>query len=62
MSGRSVLLQPVHIEIGSTTKAGHLGMGLATAQQALISLGGSVRLIPAERGVRFEMRWPKAIT
>lgn len=48
-------------EIGSTTKAGHLGMGLATAQQALISLGGSVRLIPAERGVRFEMRWPKAI-
>lgn len=48
-------------EIGSTTKAGHLGMGLATAQQALTSLGGSVRLIPAERGVRFEMRWPKAV-
>lgn len=47
-------------EIGSTTKAGHLGMGLATAQQAMTSLGGSVRLIPAERGVRFEMRWPKA--
>lgn len=48
-------------EIGSTTKAGHLGMGLATAQQAMTSLGGSVRLIPADRGVRFEMRWPKAI-
>lgn len=47
-------------EIGSTTKAGHLGMGLATAQQAMTSLGGSVRLIPGERGVRFEMRWPKA--
>lgn len=47
-------------EIGSTTKAGHLGMGLATAQQAMMSLGGSVRLIPGERGVRFEMRWPKA--
>lgn len=47
-------------EIGSTTKAGHLGMGLATAQQAMTSHGGSVRLIPAERGVRFEMRWPKA--
>lgn len=46
-------------EIGSTTKAGHLGMGLATAQQAMTSLGGSVRLIPADRGVRFEMRWPK---
>lgn len=48
-------------EIGSTTKGGHLGMGLATAQQAMTSLGGSVRLIPAERGVRFEMRWPKAV-
>lgn len=47
-------------EIGSTTKAGHLGMGLATAQQAMTSLGGSVRLVPGERGVRFEMRWPKA--
>ncbi len=47
-------------EIGSTTKAGHLGMGLATAQQAMTSLDGSVRLIPGERGVRFEMRWPKA--
>lgn len=48
-------------EIGSTNKAGHLGMGLATAQQAMTSLGGSIRLIPAERGVRFEMRWPKAV-
>ncbi len=47
-------------EIGSTTKSGHLGMGLATALQAMTSLGGSVRLIPGERGVRFEMRWPKA--
>lgn len=47
-------------EIGSTTKSGHLGMGLATAQQAMTSLGGSVRLIPGDRGVRFEMRWPKA--
>ncbi len=48
-------------EIGSTTKAGHLGMGLATAQQAMTSLDGSVRLIPGDRGVRFEMRWPKAV-
>lgn len=48
-------------EIGSTTKSGHLGMGLATAQQAMTSLGGTIRLIPAERGVRFEMRWPKVV-
>ncbi|MCL4186747.1 MAG: hypothetical protein KJZ85_04010 [Rhodobacteraceae bacterium] len=47
-------------DIGSTNKAGHLGMGLATAQQAMTSMDGSVRLIPLERGVRFEMRWPKA--
>ena len=47
-------------EIGSTTKAGHLGMGLATAQQAMTSMDGTVRLIPGERGVRFEMRWPEA--
>ncbi len=47
-------------EIGSTTKAGHLGMGLATAQQAMTSLGGSALLIPGDRGARFEMRWPKA--
>lgn len=47
-------------DIGSTTKVGHLGMGLATAQQAMTSLGGIVRLIPGDRGVRFEMRWPKA--
>ena len=46
-------------DIGSTTKQGHLGMGLATAQQAMISMDGNVRLIPGDRGVRFEMRWPK---
>lgn len=47
-------------DIGATTKSGHLGMGLATAQQAMTSMEGSVRLIPNERGVRFEMRWPQA--
>ena len=46
-------------DIGSTSKAGHLGMGLATAQQAMTSMEGVVKLIPAERGVRFEMRWPR---
>lgn len=46
-------------DIGTTTKAGHLGMGLAIAQQAIASMGGRVILVPNERGVRFEMRWPK---
>jgi signal transduction histidine kinase len=46
-------------QIGTTTKAGHLGMGLAIAEQAVASMGGRVLLVPNERGVRFEMRWPK---
>lgn len=46
-------------EIGSTTKEGHLGMGLAIAEQAMNSLGGAVTLVPNERGVRFEIRWPQ---
>lgn len=46
-------------EIGATTKSGHLGMGLAIANQAVESMGGQVILVPNERGVRFEMRWPK---
>ncbi len=46
-------------DIGSTTKEGHLGMGLAIVQQSMESVGGKVTLVPNERGVRFELRWPK---
>jgi len=46
-------------DIGTTTKTGHLGMGLAIANQAVVSMGGQVLLVPNDRGVRFEMRWPK---
>jgi signal transduction histidine kinase len=46
-------------QIGTTTKPGHLGMGLAIADQAVASMGGRVMLVPNQRGVRFEMRWPK---
>jgi signal transduction histidine kinase len=45
-------------DMGTTTKAGHLGMGLATAKQAMESMSGRLLLIPNPRGVRFEMRWP----
>jgi signal transduction histidine kinase len=48
------------VEMGTTTKPGHLGMGLATADQALTSLAGKLILVPNQRGVRFEMRWPKS--
>jgi signal transduction histidine kinase len=47
------------LEMGTTTKQGHLGMGLAIANQALGSMGGKLLLVPNARGVRFEMRWPK---
>jgi signal transduction histidine kinase len=48
-------------EIGSTTKKGHLGMGLATARQAIQSLGGEVNLTARGEGggARFDLRWPK---
>ena len=46
-------------DIGSTTKKGHLGMGLALSRQAAQSLGGTIALIPADGGgARFEFRWP----
>lgn len=46
-------------DIGATTKEGHLGMGLAIASQSVASMNGKIMLIPNDRGVRFEMRWPK---
>lgn len=45
-------------DMGTTTKSGHLGMGLATARQAMESMSGQLLLVPNPRGVRFEMRWP----
>lgn len=50
------------MEMGTTTKTGHLGMGLAIADQALASMAGKLLLVPNQRGVRFEMRWPKQAT
>ncbi|MBB3147739.1 signal transduction histidine kinase [Phyllobacterium trifolii] len=47
-------------DIGTTTKEGHLGMGLAITQQSIKSMSGRVALIPNPRGTRFELRWPLA--
>jgi len=45
-------------DIGSSTKKGHLGMGLPIAKQAARSLGGDITLVPrSESGSRFEFRW-----
>jgi signal transduction histidine kinase len=48
-------------EIGTTTKKGHLGMGLALARQAALTLNGVITLGPREpTGAKFEFRWPHA--
>ena len=45
-------------DIGTTTKGGHLGMGLAITKQSVESMQGAVILVPNTRGTRFEIRWP----
>lgn len=45
--------------MGMSTKAGHMGMGLAIANQAIKTLGGQLSLSPRkENGACFEIRWP----
>lgn len=47
-------------DFGTTTKRGHLGVGLALARQAAVSLAGNIMLTAREGGgVNFEFRWPK---
>jgi signal transduction histidine kinase len=48
-------------EMGKTTKSDHLGMGLTISKRAIASLGGDITLTPRERGVRFELSWPKRL-
>jgi len=49
-------------EIGATTKPNHLGMGLALAKQAMLSVNGQITLTPRkDGGTSFEVRWPLAL-
>ena len=46
------------LKMGATTKAGHIGFGLATAQQSLRSMEGDIYLSNGtDGGARFEARW-----
>jgi len=46
-------------EIGTSSKRGHLGMGLAIARSAVNSIGGKIELLAREDGgTRFELKWP----
>ncbi|MCJ2013923.1 sensor histidine kinase [Methylobacterium sp. J-076] len=46
--------------VGSTTKRGHSGMGLAIARQAMDSLEGEIALRPSrDVGAHFEIKWFK---
>ena len=50
-------------EIGTSSKRGHFGMGLPTARQAILSMEGDITISPREeRGVKFEIRWPRPAT
>jgi GAF domain-containing protein len=45
-------------KLGTSTKKGHSGFGLVTAQLAMASMGGDTRLTPGEDGgALFEIRW-----
>jgi signal transduction histidine kinase len=47
------------IGISTKSKSRHAGMGLAIAQRAIASLGGTISLVPREGGgAAFEVRWP----
>lgn len=47
-------------DIGSSTKEGHFGMGLALAKRAAWSLRGDITLTPRkDGGVKFEFRWAR---
>jgi signal transduction histidine kinase len=46
-------------DFGTTTKEGHLGMGLALAIRAARSMRGDLSIATREtEGARYELRWP----
>jgi signal transduction histidine kinase len=46
-------------DIGSTSKEGHLGMGLALAKRAIRTMHGNIWLNPrSDGGAAYEFRWP----
>jgi len=44
---------------GTTTKNGHLGVGLTIARMVAEQHGGYVRLDARETGAKFQLRWPQ---
>jgi sensor histidine kinase regulating citrate/malate metabolism len=50
-------------EFGTTTKAGHIGAGLALVEQAALALGGTVALSTATDGAtQLVVQWPRPRT
>lgn len=45
------------IKMGRTSKAGHIGFGLALAEQAIRSMHGELDLRSGSDGATFELRW-----
>ena len=50
------------LDAGVTTRAGGAGIGLRYAAGLARELGGSLLLVRAEPGARFELRWPRRTT
>ncbi|XAS76046.1 HAMP domain-containing sensor histidine kinase [Dermatophilaceae bacterium Sec6.4] len=48
-------------DVGTSTKEGHLGMGLALSIEATRTLGGKLRLSGTAQGARFEMNVPDGV-
>ena len=45
------------LKLGTTTKGGHVGYGLALSRQAMIAMQGDIVLKNDEDGAHFEIRW-----
>lgn len=50
------------LDAGVSTRAGGAGIGLRYAAGLARELGGSLHLVRAEPGARFELRWPRRTT
>jgi signal transduction histidine kinase len=60
--GQGIVGNDQVFDIGTSTKAGHVGFGLAIAKQATESVGGELKLFASPGGgATYELRWKRKI-